>query len=209
MTTIFLVFQVDSKHEEITDVYVGLVVHRVESCLYAPNQILGFVKDIEADLQAAHDALKAGGDPGKRCSFCLVVDNLSSTMSVPMDPPYCLVYPTNYVKGIEIDHFNTRNSPTGMRLHHCMCHTTLQFSNNDPKEHTNYIRSCLILPHGAQYNNQLYPNILQPWNHCGLLIDPAMRKPYPMEVVGDFRAMEPIFKGCYRDSLLYSKADLC
>ena len=29
-----------------------------------------------------------------------------------------------------------------------------------------------------------------------------------MEVVGDFRATDPIFKGCYGDSLLYSDADL-
>ena len=35
-----------------------------------------------------------------------------------------------------------------------------------------------------------------------------MGEPCPMEVVGDFRATDPIFKGCYGDSLLYSKADL-
>ena len=35
-----------------------------------------------------------------------------------------------------------------------------------------------------------------------------MGEPCPLEVVGDFRAMDPIFKGCYGDSLLYSKADL-
>ena len=36
-----------------------------------------------------------------------------------------------------------------------------------------------------------------------------MGKPYPMEMVGDFRAVDPIFKGCYGDLLLYSDADLC
>ena len=30
-----------------------------------------------------------------------------------------------------------------------------------------------------------------------------------MEMVGNFKAANPIFKGCYRDSLLYSDADLC
>ena len=69
MTAILLVFQVDSKHKEITDVYMGLVVCRVESHLYAPDQILNFIKDIEVDLQVAHDALKARGDPSKRCAF--------------------------------------------------------------------------------------------------------------------------------------------
>ena len=29
-----------------------------------------------------------------------------------------------------------------------------------------------------------------------------------MEVVGDFRAVDPTFKGCHGDSLLFSEADL-
>ena len=129
-------------------------------------------------------------------------------MSVPTDPPYCLVYPTSYVKDVELDHFNTHNSPVGMCLHCCVCRATLQFSNDDPKEHTNYIGSHLILPSRAQYNNQLFLAILEPRNHCGLLIDPTTGEPYLMEVVGNFRAMDPIFKGFYGDSFLYSDADL-
>ena len=34
------------------------------------------------------------------------------------------------------------------------------------------------------------------------------REPYPMEMVGDFWVVDPIFKGCYWDSLLYSDTDL-
>ena len=156
----------------------------------------------------ARDALKAGGNPGKRCTYCLFVDNLSSAMSIPMDPPYCLVYPTSYVKGVKPDHFNTCNSPSGMRLHCCEYHATLQFSNEDPKQRTKYVGSCLILPCRVQYNEWLYPSILELRNHHGLLIDPTTGQPYPMEVVGDFRAMDLIFKGCYGDSLLYSDDDL-
>ena len=197
MTTILLVFQADSRHEKITNIYVGLVVCRVDSHLYNPGQVLNFIKDIEGNLQMVSDTLKARCDPDKRCAYCLFVDNLSGAMSVPMDPPYCLVYPTSYIKGIKWDHFDTSNSPTGMRLHHCVCHTTLQFSNDDPKEHTKYVGSHLILPHGVQYNNWLYTTILEPWNHHGPLIDPATGEPYLMEVVGDFRTMDLIFKGCY------------
>ena len=207
-TAILLVFQADSKHEEITDVYMGLVVCRVESPLYAPNQILDFVKDIEVDLQAVCDALKAGGDPGKRHAFCLFVNNFRGTMSIPTDPPYCLVYPTSYVKDVDLDHFDTCNNRVGTRLHRCICHATLQFNNNEPEECTNYAGSCLILPHGAQYNDQLFLAILELQNYRGPLIDSVMGEPYPMEMVGDFRAVDPIFKGCYGDSLLYSDADL-
>ena len=129
-------------------------------------------------------------------------------MSILTDPPYCLVYPTSYVKGIEPDHFDTCNSPVGMRLHCCVGHVTLQFSNDDPKQCTKYVGSHLILPCGVQYNDQLYPPILEPWNHHSPLIDPTMVEPCPMEVVGNFRAVDPIFKGGYGDSLLYSEADL-
>ena len=184
------------------------MVHRVDSHLYSPSQIHDFIQDIEGNLQAACNALKAGGNPSKIHAYCLFVDNLSSAMSVPTDPSYCLVYPTSYVKGIEPDHFNTHNSPMGTHLHHCVCRTTLQFSNDDPKLCTQYIGSRLILPREVQYNDQLYPSILEPQNHCGLLIDPAMGEPCPLEVVGDFRAADPILKGCYGDSLLYYEADL-
>ena len=129
-------------------------------------------------------------------------------MSIPMDPPYCLVYPTTYIKGTKLDHFDTQNSPVGTCLHHCVCQATLQFSNTDPKQHTKYAGSCLIIPHGVQCNDHLYPTILEPWNHHGLLIDPIMGEPCPMEVVSNFKAADPIFKGSYRDSFLYLEDDL-
>ena len=83
-TAILLVFQVDGQHERITDVYVGLIVHRVESHLYTPDQILDFVPDIEVDLKVEHNTLKARGDPGKRHAFCLFVSNYG----VPCPSPW-------------------------------------------------------------------------------------------------------------------------
>ena len=207
-TAILLVFQADSQHEEITDVYMGLIVHRVKSRLYTLDQILDFIKDIEVNHQVACDALKARGNPSKRRTFCLFDSNFGGAMFIPTDLPYCLVYPTSYIRDADPDHFDTHNNLAGTCLHHCVCHTTLQYSNDEPKECTNYTGSHLILPHRAQYNDPLFPSILKPWNHHGLLIDSAMREPYPMEMVGDFCAVDPIFKGCYGDSLLYSDADL-
>ena len=52
-----------------------------------PSQITDFIQDIEGDLQAVHDALKAGCDPGKRRAYCLFVDNLNGIMSIPTDLP--------------------------------------------------------------------------------------------------------------------------
>ena len=84
----------------------------------------------------------------------------------------------------------------------------MQFSNTDPKQCTKYTGSHLILPHGVQYNDQLYPAILEPRNHHGPLIDLVTGEPCLMEVVGDFKAVDPIFKGSYGDSFLYLEDDL-
>ena len=156
----------------------------------------------------ALNVLGAGGDPGKRHAFCLFVSNFGGALAIPTDPPYCLVYPTCYVRDADSDHFDTHNNPAGTRLHCCICRATLQFSNDEPKECTNYIESHLILPREAQYNDQLFQAILELWNHRNPLIDSVTGKPYLMETVGNFRAADPIFKGCYEDSLLYSDADL-
>ena len=207
-TAILLVFKVDDQHEKITDVYVGLIVCCIESHLYAPEKIFDFVSDIEVNLKVVHDALKAGGDPGKRHAFCLFVNNYGGMMSVPRDLPYCLIYPMNYVKDVELDHFNTHNNPAGTHLHHCICHATLQYMNDNPHHHREYGGSHLILPHGAQYKERLFPEILEPQNHWGPLTDPVTREPFPMKLVGDFKSTDPIFKGCCGDSFLYSDVDL-
>ena len=132
-TAILLIFQADDQHEKITDVYLGLMVQCVKSRLYAPDRISDFVSEIEVNLKASHNALKTGGDPGKRCAFCLFVNNYRGVMSIPMDPPYCLVYPMSYMKDVEPDHFDTHNNPAGTCLCCCICHTTLQQMNDDPR----------------------------------------------------------------------------
>ena len=188
-TAILLVFQADDQHEKITDVYVGLMVRCIKSCLYALDKILDFMSDIEIEvnLKAAHDALKAGGDPSKRRAFCLFVNNYGGAVSIPTDLPYCLIYPTSYMKDVEPDHFDTCNNPARTCLHNCICRATLQYMNDDSRHCREYGGNHLILPSGAQYKEQLFPEILELQNHWALLTDPVIKEPFPMELVEDFR----------------------
>ena len=80
MMVILLVFQVDSEHERIINVYMGLVVHRVDSHLYSPSQINDFIQDIEVDLWEACNALKARCNAGKRCAYCLFFWTISAAL---------------------------------------------------------------------------------------------------------------------------------
>ena len=112
------------------------------------------------------------------------------------------------MRDVEPDHFNTCNNPARTHLCYCICHATLQHMNNDPNQHREYNRSHLILPCGAQCKERLFPKILEPQNHWVLLTDSINKEPFPMELVEDFRSMDPIFNGCYGDSFLYSDVDL-
>ena len=150
-TAILLVFQADGQYERIRDVYVGLMVCRVESCLYTPHQILDFVMDIEVDLKAAHNALKARGDPGKRKAFCLLVSNYGGAMSVPTDLPYCLIYPMSYVRDVEPEHFDTHNNPAGTHLRCCICQATLQYMN------VHSLHPCVTL---TALSHLLHPHVI-------------------------------------------------
>ena len=138
----------------------------------------------------------------------LFVNNYGGIMLVPTDLPYCLIYPMSYVKDVEPDHFDTHNNPAGTHLHQCICHATLQYMNDEPCCHRAYGGNHLILPNGAQYKEQLFPEILEVWNHRVPLIDPITQEPFPMKLVGDSRSMDPIFKGYYGYSFLYSDVDL-
>ena len=82
-TAILLVFQANSQHEEITDVYVGLIVHRVQSRLYTLDHIQDFVKDIEVDLQAARDVLRPEATLARGMPFA----SLSANSGVPCPSP--------------------------------------------------------------------------------------------------------------------------
>ena len=159
-TAILLVFQADDQHEKITDIYIGLIVHHIKSRLYAPEKILDFMSDIEVNLKVAHDTLKAGGDLGKKHTFCLFVNNYGGIMSVPTDLPYCLVYPMSYVKDMEPDHFNTHNNPAGTCLCCCICHATLQYMNDNPPYCRAYGGGHLILPRGPSTRSDCSPRSL-------------------------------------------------
>ena len=111
------------------------------------------------------------------------------------------------MKDVEPDHFNTHNNPAQTHLHCCICHATLQHMNDNPHHRREYGRSHLILPCGAQYKEQLFPKILELQNHWAPLTDPITKEPFPMELVGDFRSTDPIFKGCYGNSFLYSNVE--
>ena len=207
-TAILIVFLSDEEHKGIEHVHIGLMVPHKECHLYMQDGILPFMKSIEADLEKARDRCTQNKDPGGVHSYSLLIANYGPIMAIPTDLLYCLVYPTMYNDDAEDqNHFNTADSPSGMNTHACMCHTLPEHVDKDPDCQRTYEDSCLIIPHSKQYRT-LFPEIVVPHNHQGLLIDPNTGEPYPMATAGDFCLIDPLFPGSPGDTLLFKKDDL-
>ena len=140
------------------------MVCRVDSHLYSPSQIHDFIKDIEGDLQVMHDTLKARSNPGKRCAYCLFVDNLSRAMSIPMDPPYCLVYPTSMSKTSNL----IISTPTiVLQGHTCIvvyaappCSSVMKIQNSILN--TSGVTSSCLIGHNTMNGCTLYSGATEP-----------------------------------------------
>ena len=131
-------------------------------------------------------------------------------MAVPIDLPYCLVYPNIYsttVPNEDRHHFNVQGGPPGLRTHTCICYTLLQHTDLSEAHRWKYHRSCLVIAQGVQYSH-LLPEITMLRNHWALLVDLHMGDPFPLVLVGDFQLEDTTFPGMPGDSLLYNSEDL-
>ena len=140
----------------------------------------------------------------------MLVTNFSGIMAVPMDPPYCLMYPIVYNDSVATqnqNHFNTTGSPSGLCTHACMYHALLLHADLTEAHKQKYEGSHLIVPCSAQYKT-LFSEITMLHNHWGLLINHNSGKPYPMVTGRDFCLVDKIFLGTPRDSLLFNGEDL-
>ena len=207
---ILIVFLSDEQHTTIQHVHLSLMVCCVSCNLYDQDGILPFINSIEEDLKKARQRWDAGKDPGGVHSYAMLVTNFGGIMAIPMDPPYCLVYPMIYsddVANKNQNHFNTTGSPPGLHTCACICCTLLQHADLTEAHKWKYNGSHMIVPHSAQYKT-LFPEITMPHNHRVLLINHSSGKPYPMVTVGDFILVDKIFPGSPGDSLLFNGEEL-
>ena len=146
-TAILIVFLSGEQHTAIQHIHISSVVHCISCNLYDQDGILPFINSIEEDLKKAQEKQDAGKDPGGVHSYAMLVTNFGSTMAIPTDPLYCLVYPTIYNDDVDIkdqNHFNTAASPPGLCTPRCMCHTLLQHADLTKAHKWKYNGSCLI-----------------------------------------------------------------
>ena len=139
-------------------------------------------------------------------SFCLFVGDYESMMAPPTEPPYCLVYPIRFFNDMPEDLKNQLHTdlfPLGLRCWECVCHRLIHRANLHIKWETIMGGSHFLLPRGAQYDDNLLPQLIRPQNHRSLLMDPLTAQPYPLVEVGSFMMQGPLFPGTAGDSYIY------
>ena len=128
-------------------------------------------------------------------------------MMAPLtEPPYCLVYPIYFFNDTPEDLKNQLHTdlfPLGLCCWECVCRQLIQQANLHEKCETIMGGSCFLLPRGAQYDDNPLPQLIRPWNHRSLLVDPIMAQPYPMVEVGSFMMQDLLFPGTVGDSYVY------
>ena len=196
-TAILLLFVSNASYTNIEYVHITLVMIRQGYKVGDQASIVPYVSFIQNQLaeMRVQEQTRKSYLPRPR-SFCLFVEDYESMMAPPTEPPYCLVYPIRFFNDMPEDLKNQLHTdlfPPRLCCWECVCHQLIQQANLHEKWETIMGGSCFLLPRRAQYDNNLLPWLIRPWNHRSLLVDPVMAQPYPMVKVGSFTMQDPCF----------------
>ena len=206
-TAILLLFISNASYTDIEYVHIELVMIRWGYKVGNQASIVPYISFIQNQLveMRARAQTRKSSLP-QACSFCLFVEDYESMMALPTEPPYCLVYPIHFFNDMPTDLSNQHHMdlfPPGLCCWECVCHQLIQRANLHEKWETIMGGSHFLLPHRAQYNDNLHPWLIRPWNHRSLLVDPIMAQHYPLVEVGSFTMQDPLLPGTARDSYVY------
>ena len=206
-TAILLLFISNASYTDIEYIHIGLVM--VCQCYKVGDQAsivlyISFIQNQLAEIRMRAQARKSSLP--RPCSFCLFVEDYKSMMAPPMEPLYCLVYPICFFNDTPADLRNQLHMnlfPQGLHCRECVCRWLIQQANLHEKWETIMGSSRFLLPQGAQYDNNLLPQLIRPGNHRSLLVDPVMAQPYSLVEVGSFTMQDPVFPSTTGDSYVY------
>ena len=206
-TAILLLFISNASYTDIEYIHIRLVVIHWGYKVGDQSSIVPYISFIQNQLaETCTRAQTRKSSLPQLHSFCLFVEDCESMMAPPTEPPYCLVYPIHFFNDMPEDLKNQLHMdlfPPGLCCWECVCHRLIHLANLHEKWETIMGGSHFLLPRGAQYNDNLLPRLIRPWNHRILLVDPVTAQPYPMVEVGSFTMQDPLFPGTAGDSYIY------
>ena len=137
---ILIIFISVEAHEKVEHVHLGMVICCVGSHLAHMETIKKFITSIENDLKSMRERCHQGKDTGGARSYSILVANYRGTLVLPMELPYCLVYPMVYAENAEEFIFNTSGGPSMM---HTLAYACRSLLSHLVKKSDG---SCVIIP---------------------------------------------------------------
>ena len=140
----------------------------------------------------------------------MLIGNYGGHMAFTTEPPYCVAYAVDYQDNdpSKMMPHKTLNHPYAMVTNNMMVRRLLSVLNWDPSERKRTKGGHLLIPRGMQFGPKLFPEIVIPRNHAGLLVDSAMRQDAPLQTIGPFQAVDTIFPSFPGDLELFTAEEV-
>ena len=131
-------------------------------------------------------------------------------MAFATEPPYCVAYAAEYrdKDPSKMTPREPENHSYVMVSDKMIVRRLLSVLNWDPSERKCTKGGHLLILWGVQYGPKLFPELVVPCNHAGLLIDSATGHDALFRTVGSFRAVDPIFPGFPGDLALFTAEEV-
>ena len=183
-TTAILITFLPGRHlQDIESVGIGCVIHRFGASV-------GDTSSIGTVLESIWSVLKSEAD--KQCphrkAYMMLIVNYGGHMAFTTEPPYCVVYAAEYrdKDPSKMMPRKPENHSYVMVSEKMIVRRLLSMPNWDPSERKHTKGGRLLIPWGMQYGTKLFPELVVPCNHAGLLIDSATGHDAPFWTIGSF-----------------------
>ena len=202
---ILLAFIPDRHLQDIESVGIDNIIRRC-------GTPLGDISSISAMIESVRSILKTEGDKDRpqHRAYMMLIGNYGGHMAFATEPPYCVAYAADYQSKdrSKMTPHVTLNHTYAMVTDNMMVRRLLSVPNWDPSERKHTKGGCLLIPRGVQFGPKLFPEIVIPRNHAGLLVDSATRQDAPLRTIGPFRAVDTIFPGFPGDLELFTAKEV-
>ena len=169
-TAILLAFIPERCIEDIESVGIGNVIRRC-------GTPLGDIPSISMMIESVCSMLKTKSkkDRPKCRVYMMLIVNYGGHMAFATEPPYCVAYAVDYQSKdpSKMTPCKTLNHTYAMVTDNMMVRRLLSVPNWDPAERKRTKGGRLLIPRGVQFSPKLFPKIVIPCNHAGLLVDSA------------------------------------
>ena len=204
-TAILLAFIPDQDLEDIENVGIGNVIWRC-------GTPLGDISSISAMIESVRSVLKTEGKKDRpRCrAYMMLIGNYGRHMAFTTEPPYCVAYAADYQNKdpSKMTPRETLNHMYAMVTDNMMVRRLLFVPNWDQTERKHTKGGHLLILRGVWFGPKLFPEIVIPCNHAGLLFDSPMWQDAPLWTIGPFRAMDTIFPSFPGDLELFTAEEV-